>query len=168
VPVLFTRAGAAVVVREIRPDDGPALRWGFDHLSAQSRHQRFLVPKPRLSSGEVRYLTQIDGTDHFALVAMLADDPEQLVAVARFVRLPGDPTTAEAAIVVADELQGQGLGKRLGLLLADAARERGVGRFVATMLSDNLAAHRIFLAISTQLESGHAGGVRELVAELAA
>jgi RimJ/RimL family protein N-acetyltransferase len=91
-----------------------------------------------------------------------------IVGVARFVRDREDPTTAEAAIVVADELQGQGLGKRMGFLLADAARERGVQRFVASMLSDNLAAHRLFRAISVRLSSGHAHGVRELVAELAA
>lgn len=166
--VIFSSGGVAIIVREIRPDDGPALLWGFGHLSPRSRRQRFLVPKPRLSSGEVRYLTQVDGTDHFALVAMLADDPEQLVGVARFVRSAEDPTAAEAAIVIGDELQGQGLGNRMGLLLADAARERGVERFVATMLSDNVAAHRIFRAISTRLHSGHSGGVRELVAELAA
>jgi len=166
--VIFTNGGVAIIVREIRADDAPALRWGFEHLSDQSRHQRFLAPKAKLSSGEVRYLTQIDGTDHFALVAALADDPEMIVGVARFVRSKEDPAVAEMAIVIADELQGQGLGKRMGLLVADAARERGVQRFTASMLSDNLAAHRIFRAISTHLESGHAGGVRELVAELAA
>ena len=166
--MIFTNGGVAIIFREIRADDADALRWSFEHLSEQSRHQRFLAPKPRLSSGEVRYLTQIDGNDHFALVATLADDPEQLVGVARFVRSCDDPTEAEMAIVISDELQGQGLGKRMGLLVADAARERGVQRFVASMLSDNLAAHRIFRAISVRLTSGHSGGVRELVAELAA
>jgi len=166
--VIFTNGGVAIIVREIRPDDAGALRWSFEHLSAKSRHQRFLSPKPRLSAGEVRYLTQIDGTDHFALIATLADDPEQLVGVARFVRSKDDPAEAEMAIVVSDELQGQGLGKRMGLLVADAARERGITRFVASMLSDNVAAHRIFRAISVRLSSGHTGGVRELVAELAA
>ncbi len=166
--VIFSSGGVAIIVREIRPDDASALRWGFDHLSAQSRHQRFLVPKPKISSGEVRYLTQIDGTDHFALVAVLADDPEMIVGVARFVRSRDDPAVAEMAIVIADELQGQGLGKRMGLLVADAARERGIERFVATMLSENVAAHRIFRTISTRLQSGYTGGVRELVAELAA
>lgn len=138
-------------------------------LSDESIHRRFLSAKPRLSSAELRYLTEVDGRDHYALLAVLAAEPSQVVGVARFVRLADDPAAAEAAVVIGDPYQRQGLGKRLGLMLADAARERGIERFTATMLGDNLPAHRLMAAISERLASERpGGGVRTLVAELAA
>jgi RimJ/RimL family protein N-acetyltransferase len=126
------------------------------------------MPKPRFSSSELRYLTELDGFDHVAIVAVSAEDPDVFYGVARFVRLTEDPETAEAAIVVADSLQGQGLGRELGRRLADEARERGVKRFTASLLSDNVAAHRLFAAISERLDTRREGALEELVAELVA
>jgi RimJ/RimL family protein N-acetyltransferase len=157
-----------IVFRHIRPDDKGRLSVGLQRLSPESRHRRFLVPKPRLSSSELRYLTEIDGFDHVAIVAVSAEDPDTFYGVARFVRLAGDPDTAEAAIVVADPLQGKGLGRELGRRLADEARRRGVRRFTATLLGDNVAAQRLFASISAHLERRTHDGVAELVADLAA
>jgi RimJ/RimL family protein N-acetyltransferase len=138
-------------------------------FSDETMHRRFLSPKPGFSRSELRYLTEVDGHDHVAFVAVKAHAPGELVAVARFVRLHDDPSTAEAAIVVADEKQGKGLGRMLALMLADAAREVGVERIQGTMLSDNPAAYRLMRAIGRRLEDrGHRQGVHELVAELAA
>jgi acetyltransferase len=159
--------GTEVLIRSIRPDDKALLIQGMEHLSPASRRARFLTAKPRLTSAELRYLTELDGLDHYALVAVLADHPDQLAGVARFIRSAEDPLAAEAAIVVGDPLQGKGLGRTLGLRLADAARARGVRRFTATMLADNAAAHRLFAAISHRLDTARAGAIDELVAELA-
>ncbi len=70
--------------------------------------------------------------------------------------------------MIGDALQGQGLGRRLGLSIADAARLRDVRRFTATMLSDNVAAQRLFAAISERLDVEHDGATDEIVATLAA
>ena len=161
--------GTRVVIRQIRPTDKRMLSRGLELLSEESRRSRFLSAKPRFSQAELRYLTEVDGDRHFALVAVLADRLDHVVGVARFVRLPGDPATADAAIVVGDPWQRRGLGKRLALLLADAARDRGVRRFSATMLSDNPAALALMRTLAARLEGGeHTDGVRELVADLAA
>ena len=157
-----------VLIRRIGAGDGPLLAAAHERLSAETIRRRYLAPKPRLSNKELRYLTDVDFTDHVALVALDPVDPTRLLGVARFVRSADDPREAEAAVVVADALQGQGLGKRLGLALADAARSRGVERFTATMLSDNAAAQRLFAAISERLTRRTHDGVAELVAELPA
>jgi RimJ/RimL family protein N-acetyltransferase len=155
-----------VVIRAIRPSDRELLAAGMAKLSPESARRRFLTAKSSLSARELTYLTEVDGRDHVALVAVMADAPGELAAVGRFVRLPEDPTTAEVAIVVADELQGRGLGRRIGVMLADEARALGIERFSATLLSDNAAAHRLFAAISRRLRSHHVNGLEELVAEL--
>ena len=161
--------GTRVVIRAIRPGDKAMLARGLELLSEETRRRRFLGAKPRLTAGELRYLTEVDGEAHFALVAVLAERLDHVVAVARYVRLPEDPATADAAIVVGDPWQRRGLGRRLAVMLADAARLHGVERFSATMLSDNPAAVALMRTLARRLEGGgHDHGVRQVVADLAA
>ncbi len=161
-------SGEDVAFRYIRPDDKERLAAALGRLSPESQRRRFLTAKPRFSSSELRYLTEIDGFDHVAVLAVLADDPDAIIGVGRFVRLRDLPDTAEVAIVVGDDFQGQGLGRELGRRLADEARARSVQRFTATMLGDNVAAHRLFHSISDRLEGRTEGGTRVVTAELAA
>src|ERR687896_808434 len=163
------RGGPRVLIRPIEPGDKAKLAAGLRRLSGETIRRRFLAAKPRFTSGELRYLTEVDGVNHIALVAVLEDDPDQLVAVARCVRLPDRPATAEMAIVVGDPWQGQGLGRELAQRLADAARAAGIRRFAATMLGDNEAARRLMRTFSRRLEEGRvSGGLREVLVELAA
>src|SRR5215813_3688075 len=97
-----------VRIRAIRPHDKPELAAALAHLSFESVHNRFLGAKPTFSPAELRYLTEVDGWDHVALVASPVDDPEAIVGVARFVREVNDPETAEFAIVIDDAWQGLG------------------------------------------------------------
>ena len=160
--------GTVLELRQIRPQDKGALASALSRLSPASSRARFLSPKSTFTPSELRYLTEIDFCDHYALVAVPHDRPGRIVAVGRWVRDPERPDRAEAAITVADHLQGQGLGRALGFAIADAARERGVRRFTATMLAENVASHRVFDAISERLRVVHDGPNDELVAELAA
>jgi RimJ/RimL family protein N-acetyltransferase len=155
-----------ISLRRIRPEDKDALVAGLGHLSERSVYQRFLTPKPRLTSSELRYLTEVDFVDHYALVAVLARSPQVVVGVGRWVRSDASPSDAEVAIVVADDLQGRGVGTQLGRALADAGRARGIERFTASMLPSNQAAHRLFAKISSQLQTVHHRGLDELVAPL--
>ena len=141
---------------------------GMAALSPRSARMRFLAPKNHLSLAELKYLTEVDHVDHYALVAVLADDPRTMAGVGRWVRDAEHPDAAEVAVVVADCHQGQGLGTTLGLALADGARALGVGRFTATMLPENVAAQRLFAHISGNLSRRIEGGYYELVVDLAA
>jgi RimJ/RimL family protein N-acetyltransferase len=158
--------GTRVAIRPIEPGDKARLAEGLRRLSQETIRRRFLAAKPRFTSAELRYLTEIDGVDHIALVATDGDD---LVAVARCVRLPDRPDTAEMAIVVGDPYQGRGLGRALATALADAAVAAGIRHFAATMLADNEPARRLMRTIARGLtEQRASGGVRELLLDLAA
>ncbi len=162
-------SGTSLLIRPIEPGDKDRLVNGLRQLSEESIRKRFLAAKPRFSSSELRYLTEVDGINHIALVAVLEDDPDQLVAVARCVRLPDRPGTAEMAIVVGDPWQGQGLGRALVHALADEAVAVGIRRFAATMLGDNEAARRLMRTFSARLaEAPISGGLREVLVDLAA
>jgi RimJ/RimL family protein N-acetyltransferase len=159
-----------VLIRPIRADDKRMLADGLQRLSDESVQRRFLTPKRSFSRTELRYLTEVNGRDHVALVAEDPREPvRRLIAVARFVRLHDDPEAAEVAIVVADNWQRRGLGSLISERLAEEARERGIRRFTATMAADNRAAHRLMAKLTDHLEQRHAGGgVDELVLDIAA
>ena len=141
--------GHRVLIRPIEPRDKAELAVGRTELSDLTVHRRFLAPKTHFTRAELRYLTEVDGHDHAAFVAeVLNDQPGRVAAVARWVRLSEGPDAAEAAIVVADVLQGQGLGSLLAERLAQTAAQEGVRRFTATMLSDNHAARRLMVRLT--------------------
>jgi RimJ/RimL family protein N-acetyltransferase len=142
---------------------------GHRRLSEETVRRRFLTAKPRLSSTELRYLTEVDGADHVALIAVPVEHPDAIVAVGRFVRDRDDPEMAEFAIVVGDPYQGRGLGTELARLLVDEALAHGVHRFTATMLSDNVPIRRLIEHMSQRLTFEPAsGGVSQVFADLAA
>jgi RimJ/RimL family protein N-acetyltransferase len=161
--------GTAVRIRPIEARDKTRLVCGLRQLSLESIRKRFLAAKPRFTAAELRYLTEVDGVNHIALIAVLEDDPDQLVAVARCVRLPDSPDTAEMAVVVGDPWQGRGVGRAITRALGDAALAAGITRFAATMAGDNEAARRLMRTFALRLEEGRvSGGVREVLVELAA
>jgi RimJ/RimL family protein N-acetyltransferase len=162
------RNGTRVLIRPITADDKALLVRGMAALSPQSARLRFLAPKHRLTLAELRYLTEVDHVDHYALVAVLADDPTTMAGVGRWVRDREHPDAAEVAVVVGDCYQRQGLGTALGAALADGARSLGIARFNAVMLPDNTAAQRLFAHISGRLSTRVDRGTYELVADLAA
>jgi RimJ/RimL family protein N-acetyltransferase len=143
--------GTTVTIRPIAAGDKQELQDGLHRLSDETVQRRFLAPKVRFTKAELRYLTEVDGHDHVALVVESERWPGTIVAVARYVRLSSDPDTAEAAIVVADALQGQGLGTLLAKRLAVAASVHGIRRFTAEMLGDNRPAQRLMELLTAEL-----------------
>jgi len=137
------------VIRPIAAGDRERLRDSHERLSPETRYRRFLAVKPHLTSSDVRYLVDIDGSNHVALVATLPEvEGEPIVGVARFIRIPDEPDAAEVAIVIDDAHQGRGVGTELLARLAEEAVARGVVRFRATMFADNLAVHRLFESLA--------------------
>lgn len=166
--LLRLRDGTQILVRHVRPGDKEIIANGWSVLSEESKRRRFLTPKPQLSRSDLRYLTEIDGENHVALIALRADNWNRVVGVGRFVRLRDDPEMAEVAITIADNMQHKGVGRHLSLLLADEARELGIKRFSASILADNEPALRLMHKMARRLESHSENGVNDLVADLAA
>lgn len=129
-----------VALRLVKPADRERLRDGFANLSAASRQKRFFGGKHCLSDAELRYLTELDHLEHFAIGAVELNDrgeEKDGIGIARFVRLPDDDSCAEVAITVIDRMQGRGLGRNLLKRLVDAAVERDIKRFRFECLPHN-------------------------------
>ena len=147
--------GTRVRLRYILPEDGDELRRGFERLSPESRYRRFLGGVGHLSDEHIRYLTNVDGHDHVAIVAtrLRPDATEEGLGVARFIRVAGEPTVAEAAITVVDDAQHKGLGLLLGVALAAAARDRGIAHFRGEILANNDAVRQLLREVGAELHA---------------
>jgi GNAT superfamily N-acetyltransferase len=132
--------GTVVTLRHIRAADAAELRRGFDRLTPASRHGRFHAGVSVLSDETLRYLTEVDGWDHVAIVATAQPAPAAPatgLGVARFVRAADDPRTAEVAMTVSDPAQHKGLGRILAIAIGGAAIERGITRLRGEVLAGN-------------------------------
>lgn len=154
--------GSRALIRPMAAGDAAALRRFHASLSQETVRDRFLSAKPRLSMSDVRYLTDVDQRDHVALVAVDPARPERLLGVARWVRDPAVPGTAEAAFVVADELHGVGLGSAFAIALADRAVEEDVGVLNGSMLAGNTASEALFRRMGGEVTVRRAGTVNEV------
>jgi GNAT superfamily N-acetyltransferase len=150
-------------LRAIAPGDKDLLQAGVAALSRESAYSRFLTGKSSLTTAELRYLTEVDGVDHIALLVL--DDTDELIAVGRIVRDRTQPDTAELAVLVCDEWQRRGIGR---MLTRELTLRSGVDRVAGTMLASNRAALALMRGIGPLEHSVIAGGVREVVARVSA
>jgi RimJ/RimL family protein N-acetyltransferase len=131
--------GTRAIIWPLQPQDRQALRDGYETLSVESRHHRFLASVPHLTDAMLDHLVDdVDGVDHVALAFVAIDDHNlgTPVGVARMIRYRDRPTDADLAVTVLDEWQGRGVATAL---LAELVRERpaGVTRIVTTVAADN-------------------------------
>ncbi|HEX6385393.1 MAG TPA: GNAT family N-acetyltransferase [Anaerolineae bacterium] len=165
-----TKTGLAVRVRPIQPDDAPYLVAIFEHMSSESRYRRFHQPVDNVGEArvwtEAERIAQADPETAEGLIAFadLPNEPNAPVAAARYVRL--EPTVAEAAISVRDDLQNIGIGTRLLQLLAEEAREAGVHKLVAVVQNSNKPIWRILEHLSFAVKREPQGAVSEVEIDL--
>ncbi len=145
---MTTGRGRDVRIRHIAPADAALLVDLFHQLSAETRRLRFFVPRSDVPTEviwrEAERDANINPQVEVALIATVSEaEQECAVGVARMVRDAGDPATAEVAIVVRDDYQGEGLGAVLFDLLVQVALVRGLGRLRAVSLAENMGMRRL-------------------------
>lgn len=143
-----TKTGVKIKVYRVKPQDAVNLVGLFDHLSTQSRYQRFnetlTNPDADLVWQTAQRMATVDPKAGSAWLALadLPGEPNAPVAGARYMRLP-DRKSAEVSIAVRDDLHQQGIGAELLLFLARQARNNGIERLVATFDTGNKGVWRL-------------------------
>ena len=137
---IIARDGRELVLRQIRADDVAALQRGFTHLSAEEVRMRFLHPLAELPHVLAESLCDLDPS---RAVAWVLADPDDVVepeihAVAR-AHLDAVTEQAEFAVVVQQQLCGQGYGTLLTRLAIDDARRLGAVEIWGDILLHNTA-----------------------------
>jgi RimJ/RimL family protein N-acetyltransferase len=157
------RDGSVVTIRGLWPEDRDEVRRGFGALSPESRYLRFLQHAAgELSEELLTYLTSVDQKNHVALCATTASPDlksERGIGVARFIRLPEAPDTAEAAVTVVDDMQRKGVATVLLRELMRCAEHGGIKTIRAEVLADNETMRTMLeRAGATRVEMRSGGG----------
>ncbi len=129
-------SGVEIPFRVVRPEDAPALQRAIGRCSERTIYLRFFGSLEELSDEKAQYFASTDGVDHLGLVALDPEDPNEVIAVVRYAREPGDER-AEYAAIVEDRWQGHGVGRGLTAQLIDEALENGVRYFYALVMGKN-------------------------------
>lgn len=125
-----------LLLRPIRPEDGPAFQELYTKLSPEDIRFRFLHPIKSLSPDLSARLTQIDYDREMAFVLTRKSGGPEILGV---VRITADPNIerAEFAIVIRRDMTGQGLGPMLLRRIIDYSKSRGIKYIYGEVLSDN-------------------------------
>jgi RimJ/RimL family protein N-acetyltransferase len=160
-----TRNGEVLTLRLMKPSDAPLLEQLFYQLSPESRWRRFHMITDHLPPQEVshraRELAAVDNRTTSGAVVAVAGEGENaaIVGVVRLARPFDHPDApeAEAAIVVRDDYQGQGIGTELLRCMVVLARRMRVKKILAVFQPDNDVAIRLFrqLGLPYKLTATH-------------
>lgn len=151
-----TKTGVIIKVRPMTPDDAPYLVDLFEHMSAESRYNRFLqavdhvdIDRVWAEAEKIAHTVKIASHGLVAFTDMLERDNAP-VAAARYVLLT--PTTAEIAVSVRDDMQKQGIGTHLMTALIQYAAENGIDQLYGTIQNSNTAMWAMLTKLGHRLE----------------
>ncbi len=140
--------GTPVTFRPIRPEDEPMIIKFHETLSDRSVYLRYLHPMMLNQRVAHERLARICHVDYDREMAFVVEGPdpktgERVIMVAgRLGRLHG-VNDAGFSLLVNDQFQGEGLGKKFLNELIAVAKAEKVDRVVAFMSADNLALQHI-------------------------
>jgi len=159
--------GRNITIRPIRPEDAEIEQAFVRGLSEEARYFRFMFSVRELSRDMLLRFTQIDYSREMALIAVTFEQDKEIeLGVARFAINP-EGESCEFALVIADAMQGIGLGQRLMTALMDAARAKGLKVMVGEVLKTNnnmlKLMNRLGFSIEDRLDDDNIKRVRKIL-----
>jgi RimJ/RimL family protein N-acetyltransferase len=152
------RDGRKIEIRALKPEDRDGLRAAVDRTSSQSLYRRFFGAKRHFSEKEVAFFVNVDFVDHVALVAVVEEGGQAVIAAGgRYIMQ--QPGSAEVAFAVTDQYQGRGIGAALLRHLTAIARDAGLKEFTAEVLPENVPMLRVFEKSGLKMNAKRKPGV---------
>jgi len=137
IDIFKPRDGPAVVIRPIRPEDEPMIDELLRTSSENTLMMRFFRKLTDMSHEELTRYCHVDYDREMSFVGVIRENErEKIIAEVRISRLP-DLETAEMAIVVGDQWQGQGVGTALCLHGIKIAKDTGIKKMCMEILLMN-------------------------------
>ncbi len=130
--------GLHVLIRPINKLDANSERDFIEGLSSDTQRQRFMAQIPHPTERFIAQLTNLDGINEVALVAVVKEGTaEKIVGVSRY-SLDAARNCCECALVVSDEWQHKGLGTALMKHLIEMARTSRIVAMESIEFAENL------------------------------
>jgi acetyltransferase len=149
------KGGLAVAIRPILPEDEPMMARFHQALSPGSVYTRYfnVLKLSRRTSHERLFRVCHPDPDSEAVLVAVVTTPSgggDIIGVARLTKLP-ESDAAEAALIVSDAYQRQGLGTELVRRLIEIAERWAVALLTMDILACNLAMQRLCSAAGMTL-----------------
>jgi acyl-CoA synthetase (NDP forming)/GNAT superfamily N-acetyltransferase len=154
--------GTTVEIREARPDDLDAVQAMHEAMAPDNIYLRFFSCSRRSAEIEARRICRGPDPDKPGSAALLALLDGELVGVASYAGLTGQPGQAEVAFAVADHMHHKGIATLLLEHLVSLARSRHVTTFMAKTLTGNTAMLEVFADVGLPVQRHFDGEVYEL------
>ena len=154
-----SRNASAISIRPVQQDDIDLIVEMHQRLSQESIYKRYHSPRIPTRQ-EIAQMYALDGKNGHVLVATIPGRQSQIVGMAYYVI--SEQKTAEAAFLVEDNYQGQGIGKRLVKELRREAIRQGICFFDAYVLPSNNAMIHLLNSIGHLIASRLDYGTREM------
>ncbi|MHC5111531.1 MAG: GNAT family N-acetyltransferase [Planctomycetota bacterium] len=159
---LTIKNGKVLFMRPLKLTDEALLRDMFYKLSPESIHSRFFRMLTALPHEKLQEFLRVDYVADMALLVLeSASDRAQVLGIAHYSKNPNNDF-AEAAFLVRDDWQGQGLGTALLGQLLEAARAQGITGFTAEVLQGNHGMLHVFHKCGFPVASELADGAYSL------
>ena len=137
----------AVRIRPIYPSDADRLRAFYAALSDASRRTRFLGPTIGIGVRQSKDFCDADHAHRRGFVAVTVRAARRDRIVGHVCLEPDGPASAEVALAVADDLQGQGIGRALVEAAVEWAGQDGFRTLTASMLAGNVPIQRLLTSL---------------------
>ena len=157
-----TKTGFEIFLRPVKISDEPLLKDFFYSLSDQSLYRRFISVRTDMPHERLQDFVVIDYSKEMVILAVIThEETEEVIGVGQYGINEGTHT-AEVALVVRDDYQGQGIGTELLTYLSQLAMRQGLLGFTAEVLFENQPMLHLFEKMGFDIERRSSSGVYEL------
>jgi acetyltransferase len=130
--------GRLLNLRPIKPEDEPLEAELLSNLSPDSSRFRFFITLKLINHDMLTRFCNIDYDREIAIIAEYVNEGKRRnVGVGRLI-MDYNKDSAEYAVLVADDFQGEGLGLKLSDVLIGVARDKGLKTIYGIVLKDNV------------------------------
>ncbi|KAA1171176.1 GNAT family N-acetyltransferase [Marinobacter salinexigens] len=137
--IVLPKSGRRVIIRPVLAEDEPAHRVFHEKQSPESIRYRFFQYRKHFSREDVAQMVQIDYDREMVFIANAPREDGEGEETLGTVRTwtDADNLQCEFAVMVHDDMKGEGLGVALMQKMIDYCRSRGTVEMVGNVLPDN-------------------------------
>ncbi|MBN1540271.1 MAG: GNAT family N-acetyltransferase [Candidatus Thermoplasmatota archaeon] len=157
-----TEKGLPLVLRSVRISDEPLLKDFFYSLSDASIYRRFISVRKDIPHERLQEFVIIDHSRERVILATNGSSEKEVVYGVGQYGIDERSHSAEVAVVVLDEFQGQGIGTEILEYLTILAKRQGLLGFTAEVLMENKPMLRLFEKMGFHMQKRTSEGVYEL------
>jgi hypothetical protein len=151
--------------RIIRSEDASPLQRFLGRCSERTIYLRFFGSLDEFPEEKAQYFASVDGVDHFGLVALDPADQDEIIAMVRYDREPGEER-AEYAAIVEDSWQDYRIGIDLTRRLIAVAWDNGVRYFYAMVMGKNTRMLELLRRLDLPEQEHQEEGIKHVEVEL--